>query len=99
MAANKILESQFIDDNHKKIALNIGHNLFVADVILDVDVGAFLSSISLGFKNPAGQLMPACTIKIPSIEAVQLAEAILASAKANKTDIKATQDEFNKLIK
>lgn len=99
MTSHKILESQFIDDNHKKSVLNIGHNLFVADVIIDVDVGAFLSSISLGFKNPAGQLMPACTIKIPSIEAVKLAEAIMDSAKGNKAEIKSTHDEFNKLIK
>lgn len=82
-----------------KAALSTAHGMFVVDKILNIKVGAFESTVTLGFENPAGRIMPALTIKMPAPLALQISEEIMNAAKENKAIIKSEQDEFLKSIK
>lgn len=97
--ANGLKEKIDISEQQRKMALGIQHGIFVADQVLDVDVTSSTSSITVGFTNPVGQLLPALTLKMPTLVLVKMAEQILSTAKSNKSDIKAQQDELLKLLK
>lgn len=85
-------------ENERLQALNMPHNLFVVDELLDIDVNYSMGSISLGFKNPAGQLLPVLTLRMPLLFTIELAQKILEEVKLKKEDIENEQKELLQLL-
>jgi len=97
--ANEVKDKGDTSEQQRKTALAIQHGLFVADQVLDIQVSSASSSITVGFVNPAGHLLPALTLKMPTLALVKMAEQVLSVAKSHKSSIKAEQDELLKLLK
>lgn len=75
-------------------ALALNHNIFLADQLLKIDLDSYNATISLGFRNPVGQLMPTLSVKIPLPFALDLANAITAKINENKDQFKSDYEEF-----
>lgn len=87
-----------IEEQHRKAALGIPHNLFVVDEILDVTIDGFWGGFSLGFKNPLGNITPALTVKMSLPAALSLAKQIIELANSEKESIAASYAEVQKTI-
>lgn len=80
-------------------ALHAPHPIFIADRILKLNIGPFMSSVTFGNPVPAGQVMPASTVTLPTDRLLAVAEAIVAGIKGQAADIKDQQAAFQKRLK
>lgn len=80
-------------------ALHQPHNLFMADELLKINVDSFNVSLSVGMRNPVGQLAPSFTVKMPLSFAVELSKALLAEIENNKDQIKSEHEELYNALK
>lgn len=80
------------------MALNMPHNLVIADNIVDIKISGFSSTVTLGFFNPAGMVQPVTTINVPTDVLHSLGHEILNSIKENSVEIKAQHKALDDLI-
>lgn len=66
-------------------ALHIPHGLFVTDRIIDIDVGAFVSTITFGHTPPTGAINPVATLQVSTPFLIEIATRI-NSAVAQSAD-------------
>ena len=69
-------------------ALHVPHGLFVADRILDLEVGAFISTITFAHSPPNGAINPVATVQLPTPLLKQFADKINAAFAARADQIK-----------
>jgi hypothetical protein len=75
------------------------HNLFLADELLKIGIDSYNATVSLGLRNPVGQLAPSFTVKMSLPFALNLDNALLAKVNENKEQIKTDHEEFYNSIK
>jgi hypothetical protein len=93
------MEPQTLTDEEVKALLQRPHNLFIVDRILAMNVGPFLSSVTLGNPAPGGQIVPIATLNMTTDSLLCAAESIVAAIKAQAPRIKEEQSRFQKRLK
>lgn len=96
MAKSNIINP--VEEQEKSQALFQPHNLFVADELLDLKIDAYNSSMTLGFRSPAGQMTPIFTLKMPLSFYVHLTKTMAASIAENKEKIIEEHKELHGLL-
>lgn len=79
-------------------ALNVPHQLFIADRVLRIDVGGFSSTITLSNTMPNGAIQPCATITMSTDELKAMADQIQAAIGGRSEAIKADLKAFAKVI-
>lgn len=80
------------------VAMNNPHQLYLADRILKINVGAFLSHITFGNTAANGQIMAVATVTTSTNDLHNMASAILEAIAKNAPQIRAEQATFTKKL-
>lgn len=80
------------------MALSNPHQLFLVDRTLKVDVGPFMSHVTLGNTNPNGQIIAVATITLATETLHTLATTILATITSQAPQIKAGHTALQKKL-
>ncbi len=84
-----------LTDEQKMLALQMPHNISLADQLINVKVSGFSSSVTLGFTNPAGTVQTAGTFVIPTDSLQTIAAEILDAIKDKKSEILQEHKHFD----
>ena len=79
-------------------AMNNPHQLFLVDRLLKIDIGAFVSNITLSNTAPNGQMMAVCTVTTSTENLHAFATSILEAIEGQAAKIKADQAVFLKRL-
>lgn len=87
-----------LSPEEKIAALNVPHNLMLADRVINISVSGFNSTVTLGFVNPANVVQPTTTFTMPTDVLHGFAHEILDAIKESSEAIKSQHKEFDALI-
>jgi hypothetical protein len=75
-------------------ALHVPHGLFVADRILDLEIGAFISTITFAHTPPNGSINPVATVQMPTPLLKALADKIDATFTGRADELASELNSF-----